>query len=190
MIDELLRFRVLLQLKSVERLLPVGVRKESSAEHSWSCLLLADFFLSILDLPLDRLKVYELLMYHDVIEIESGDSPLHPDKSYLRYRSKKDEREEKAIGVLRERLPRSLQEKFVTLFSEFEARETPEARFAKAIDALEPILHGLDYKDDWKGWSVAFLREKKLPLFEGIPGLQDAFLELLDFLQVHGYLDR
>jgi len=75
---EINAFRILNGLKSAYRLNKVGERRESAAEHSWSCLLLADPFLSSCEEPLDRLKVYELLLYHDVVEIIVGDSPLQP----------------------------------------------------------------------------------------------------------------
>src|SRR3989338_3903155 len=92
--DEIHRFRILNRLKSIHRLNSVGDRKESSAEHSWSCLLLADFFLSKNDYGLDRLKVYELLMYHDVVEIEAGDTPLHPELKRLDKKEKEQEASE------------------------------------------------------------------------------------------------
>lgn len=72
--DELQRIRKLYKLKSVYRDSSVGNRKESSAEHSWSCLMLADYFIEKMNLKIDRIKVYELLMYHDLVEIEAGDT--------------------------------------------------------------------------------------------------------------------
>lgn len=61
------KLRKLYQLKRVERANSVSLRRESSAEHSWSCLILADYFLSQMqNSKLDRLKVYELLMYTKV----------------------------------------------------------------------------------------------------------------------------
>src|SRR3989338_4306660 len=74
--DDLQKVRTIYKLKNIERANSVGKRKESSAEHSWSCLILADYFLSKTDIKLNRLKVYELLMYHDLVEIEAGDSNL------------------------------------------------------------------------------------------------------------------
>lgn len=72
------KLRKFYHLKNVDRDAVVGKRKESSAEHSWSTLILADYFLNIMnDKSLNRLKVYELLLYHDIVEIESGDIPIH-----------------------------------------------------------------------------------------------------------------
>lgn len=73
--EDLDGIRYLYRLKEIERLNSVGSRRESAAEHSWSCLVLADYFMSRSDTGLDRLRVYELLVYHDVIELEAGDTP-------------------------------------------------------------------------------------------------------------------
>ncbi|MFT4311735.1 MAG: HD domain-containing protein [Candidatus Woesearchaeota archaeon] len=183
--SDIQKFRTINQLKRVQRLNSVDTRKESPAEHTWSCLLLADYFLSHYDLGLDRLKVYELLMYHDVIEIESGDYPLHPDFGTFG----KEKSEQDAKNHLSQFLPISLNNKFVNLFDEFESQKTAEARFAKAIDALDPMIHEMDYKDDWKGWSESFLRSKKEKYFQEFPPLQSAFEQVLAFLKENGYVE-
>ncbi|MBI2151609.1 HD domain-containing protein [Candidatus Woesearchaeota archaeon] len=180
---EINQFRIFNKLKTVNRFNSVGSRKESSAEHSWSCLILADFFLSKFSLKIDRLKVYELLMYHDVVEIEAGDSPLHPELKKL---NKKD-KEQKASELLKKELPQPLNNKFLRLFYEFEDQKTIESKFAKAIDALDAIIHELDYKDDWKTWSETFLVEHKLHFFEEFPELKDAFHAVLIFCKENNY---
>lgn len=65
--------RYFYKLKSVNRHNSQGSRKESSAEHAWSCLILADYFMEKVKQKLDRVKVYEMLLYHDVVEIKTGD---------------------------------------------------------------------------------------------------------------------
>ncbi len=184
--EDIHKFRIFNKLKTVYRFNSVGNRKESSAEHTWSCLILADFFLSKTNYNLDRLKVYELLMYHDVVEIEAGDSPLHPDIKRL----DKFEKENKAITLLNETLPVPLNKKFVGLFSEFEEQKTPESKFAKAIDLLDAEIHELDHKKDWKGWSKEFLVDKKLKFFEEFPELKKVFYEILDYLIKNNYFDQ
>ena len=64
-------------------------------------------------------------MYHDVIEIEAGDAPLHPNLNF----SNKKEKEEKAVEILKNQLPAPLNNKFVKLFHEFEELKTPESKF-------------------------------------------------------------
>jgi putative hydrolase of HD superfamily len=76
--QEIIRLSIINKLKSVYRLNSVDKRKESSAEHSWSCIVLADYILNKYKIDVDRLKVYELLMYHDLSEIHTGDFPFIP----------------------------------------------------------------------------------------------------------------
>ncbi len=185
--ENLNKLRKLYQLKNVERACSVSGRKESTAEHSWSCLILADYFLSSMKKQnIDRLKVYELLMYHDVVEIESGDVNITNEKM----QKNKQKREQEAMHVLKEHIPVVLKDKFVTLFTEFEERKTVEARFAKAIDALDAEIHELDYKEDWKGWTEEFLRRKKQPLFEEFPELRATFEKTIEFCKKKGYFDQ
>lgn len=185
-IDDIHKSRIFNKLKTVYRFNSVENRKESSAEHSWSCLILADFFISKYNFNIDRLKVYELLMYHDVVEIESGDSPLHPEIKRL----DKYEKEKKAKDLLHKSLPYPSNEKFIDLFNEFEEQKTLESKFAKAIDALDAEIHELDYKQDWKGWSEEFLVDKKLKFFEEFPELKKVFFEILDYLKKNNYFNQ
>jgi len=179
---EINKFRIFNKLKTVHRINSVGNRAESSAEHSWSALILADFFLSQMKTKINRLKVYELLMYHDVVEIIAGDTPLHPNME------KVAKKEKQGALVLKKTLPQPLNTKFADLFFEFEERKTIEAKFAKAIDALDAEIHALDHKKDWKGFTKEFLIEKKLYLFDEFPELKKAFNTILDFLIENKYL--
>jgi len=183
--DEINKLRLFNQLKSINRINSVSNRKESSAEHSWSCLILADYFLSKFNLQINRLKVYELLMYHDVVEIEAGDTPLGPELKL----SGKKEKEDKAAKFLQKKLPKPLNDKFLGLFNEFEEQKTVEARFTKAIDALDAIVHELSYKKDWQGWTEKFLVEKKLHLFEEFPEIKATFKTILKFMKKEKYLN-
>jgi putative hydrolase of HD superfamily len=182
---EISKFRVFNKLKSVYRFNSVGERKESTAEHSWGCLILADFFLTKIEQKIDRLKVYELLMYHDVVEIEAGDSILHPDIKNIG----KKELELKSAKILVKKLPQTLSKKYWGMFVEFEAQKTIESKFAKAIFALEAEIHELDYKQDWKGWTAEFLVSKKRPLFNDFPELESTFDDIVKFLIKEKYFE-
>ena len=149
--------------------------------------MLADYFLTkIPHSALNRLKVYELLMYHDVVEIEAGDVCISKEEE----RKNKAQKEKEAAHILKEHLPVELKEKFLALFEEFESGKSKEARFAKAIDALDAEIHELDYKEDWKGWTEDFLRRKKGPLFEEFPELKKAFEEIMIFAKKEGYFNQ
>ena len=184
--NELQKFRTLNQLKSVYRANSLAGRRESTAEHTWSALMLADYFFSNIDQHLDKLKVYELLMYHDVVEIEAGDTPLDPANEA----TGQQEKERLAAIKLKAQLPARLQDKFLTLFHEFEAGQSPEARYAKAIDTLDAMVQGLDHKADWAGWTREFVVSKKENLFTDFPQLLREFHKILDYLEQEGYFNQ
>ena len=184
--ENIQKLRLFYRLKSIERACTVAQRKESPAEHTWSCLILADYFLSRMNMTLDRLKVYELLLYHDVVEIEAGDANLID----VEKRKQKQQLEKKAAQKLKQSFPFPSNTKFIMLFAEFEEGKTMEAKFAKAIDALDAEIHELDYKEDWKGWTEKFLREKKEPLFNGFPELKQTFEEIMNYTKEKGYFEQ
>lgn len=184
LIEEIHKFRTLNKLKSIYRKNSVDNRNESSAEHSWSCLSLADFLLSKLRLDIDKIKVYELLIYHDVLEIESGDIPLEPKKN----NTPKDKKEEEIfIEKFQKQLPQPMDSKFLDLYNEFKEQKTIEAKFAKLIDSIDPIIHELDYKEDWAGWSKEFFIKEKSKYFREFPELMPIFDEILEYLINNDY---
>lgn len=184
LIEDIHKFRTLNKLKSIYRKNSVGNRKESSAEHSWSCLLLADFFLSKLNLDIDKTKVYELLIYHDILEIESGDIPLEPEKND----SSKDKKDEEIfLKKFQKQLPEPMNSKFLDLYGEFKEQKTIEAKFAKLIDSIDPIIHELDYKEDWIGWSKEFFIKEKSKYFREFPNIIPFFDEILEYLINNNY---
>lgn len=190
--DQLHKLRKLYRLKNIERANTVLSRKESSAEHTWSCLLLADYFLSQVknsqtknnqNKKLDRLKVYELLLYHDLIEIEAGDIPIH----HVEERKHKQEKEQKAFASMKEQFPEVLKEKFSRLFQEFEEQKTSEAKFARAVDRIDALIHELDYKKDWKGWNEAKVRQFYQEEIKNVPIIKAAFEKIISYAQKQGY---
>lgn len=181
------RLRELYHLKNIERAGTVKGRKESSAEHSWSCLILADYFMCHMkNAKFDRLKVYEMLMYHDVVEIESGDIPIHHEEK----RKNKQENEMRALKKLQENVPLILKDKFVSLFLEFEEMKTKEAKFAKAIDALDSLVHELDYKKDWQGWTEEMVRKYHGRYMDEFPEIKEAFNKMLAYCRKEGYFNQ
>ena len=203
--DQLHKLRKLYRLKNIERANSVLSRKESSAEHTWSCLLLADYFLSQVknsqikaskdksnqdkdqtkDKKLDRLKIYELLLYHDLIEIEAGDIPIH----HVEERKHKQEKEQKAFASMKKQFPEVLKEKFSHLFQEFEDQKTPEAKFARAVDRIDALIHELDYKKDWKGWNEAKVRQFYQEEIKDVPIIKAAFEQILSYAREQGYFN-
>jgi putative hydrolases of HD superfamily len=181
---ELMKIRRLYKLKEIKRKAFVGKRHESPAEHSWSCLILADCLIEKTKINVDRLKVYELLMYHDVVEIETGDIPIH----HEHLRKGKEANEMQAAHKIMGLLPKNTGDKFLALFKEFEEQKTVEARFAKAIDAFDAIIHELDYKKDWKGWTEEMIKRYHGERISHFPELKDLFEEIIVFIKKEQYI--
>lgn len=185
-IKDLEQIRTLLKLKEVERFTIVKERQESTAEHSWACMILADYFLTKHP-ELHREKVMDLLMYHDLVEIEAGDTNwLDPDKEA------KEKREEEGFLRLKKKIPSSLAEKYHRLHHEYIEHKTQEAKFAHAIDKLEPCIHYLDYPKEWHKMKLteALIREKKQPSFEPFPEIMEFWEDLIIFLKKNNYLRK
>jgi putative hydrolases of HD superfamily len=185
-IEDWMKIRRAYQLKKVYRMNSNGKRKESSAEHSWSAILLADYILSSTEHSLKKERVVELLIYHDLVEVISGDIPFHETTKRLN----KAEDEKKAAKQLKKGLPQGLGEKFYDCFMEFENMKTPEAKFAKAIDKLDAEIHELDYKKDWKGWTPEKLKRLVEEYYKGIPNIEKIFEELIEYTKKNGYYDQ
>ena len=115
-----------------------GGRRENSAEHSWH---LALFALSLgRDRPIDMLKTVKMLLIHDLVEIDAGDTPLHGNsQSKQAQLSTEIAAARRIFGFL----PPDGQSEYLALWEEFEAGESEEARFARAIDRLQPLVGNL-----------------------------------------------
>lgn len=129
------------RLKGVLRqtLLTDGSRRENSAEHSWHLALMAVILAEHADAPLDLGRVVTMLLVHDVVEIDAGDTFCYDANGVL----DQAERERRAADRLFGLLPPDQGATLRALWEEFDARETPEARFAAAMDRLQPLLHNL-----------------------------------------------
>ncbi|MBU1975023.1 MAG: HD domain-containing protein [Nanoarchaeota archaeon] len=184
--NELQFLRTFYKLKQVYRENSVADRKESSAEHTWSAMILADYFLTKGQYKLDKLKVYDLLLYHDLVEIETGDIGIHREEA----RKDKDAQEDKAAKKLSKDIPLVLQAKYLSLHTEFAEQKTSEAKFAKAIDHLDAQIHELDNKDDWKGWTEEKTRELLEKYYPDFPDLKQIFEAFMDYAREHDFFDN
>jgi putative hydrolase of HD superfamily len=189
-IDEILKFKNINKLKEVYRFATVGQvegsikRKENAAEHSWSAMMVANYFFTNYDFSyLNKEKIYELLLFHDLVEIESGDVVISPENETTDF----DHRERSCAKILKEKLPNKFGNNFYNLFSEFQDQSTIEARFARAIEQLDAEIHELDYKEDYKGWTEEFLRKAKQKYFDEFPPLKEVFEEIVTYLRENKY---
>ena len=121
-------------------------RRENDGEHSWHIALAAMILAEHSDEPVNLSRVIKMLLIHDLVEIDAGDTFAYDTDGH----GDKDAREQQAADHLFGLLPDDQQEEMRALWDEFEALETPEARFARAVDMLMPMLHNLHSKG--KGW--------------------------------------
>jgi putative hydrolases of HD superfamily len=163
------------RLKSVLRgsRLADGSRHENTAEHSWHLSLCALVLQEYAAEPINIERVVKMLILHDLVEIESGDTPLFDANHAL----SQVEREQMAATKLFGLLPDEQGAEFRALWDEFEAIETADARFAKALDRFQPILlnHAVG-GGTWVDFDVdeARLRTLVSPIERGAPALWPA----------------
>lgn len=129
------------RLKRVVRqtLLTDGSRRENSAEHSWHLALMAMVLAEHADQRVDVARVIRLVLVHDLVEIDAGDTFAYDARGVL----DQHEREQVAADRLFGLLPADQAVEFRALWDEFEARESAEARLAAALDRLQPLLHNM-----------------------------------------------
>jgi putative hydrolase of HD superfamily len=122
-------------------------RYENDAEHSWHIAVTAMLFREYADDPnVDLLRVIKMLLVHDLVEIDAGDTYAYDEKACLQ----QPEREQMAEGRIFSLLPPDQAVEFRGLWEEFEARQTPAARYAAALDRFQPLLH--NYLTGGRAW--------------------------------------
>ncbi|MDQ8179662.1 HD domain-containing protein [Pelagicoccus sp. SDUM812005] len=123
-------------------------RRENDAEHSWHLSLMAiTLYEHANDPNLDLLKILRMVILHDIVEIDAGDTYIYDEA----HKQDQAEREQKAADRLFGLLPPDQATEFRSAWDEFEAGASPEARFAKAVDRLHPML--LNYLAGGITWS-------------------------------------
>ena len=183
--DELQKIHHLYKLKQVHRHNMAGDRPESASDHTWSSQLLAEYFLPKIGEELDARRVQQLILFHDLVEVEAGDTFVLSD------RSGQQSKERAAFSVLKMRMPSSLAEQYEDLFDEYEARATREAKFAWAIDKLDPMVDALYTIDDWRkyGFTEDKIRKSKEQYVAEFPILLSFFNELIAFMKERKYFE-
>jgi len=122
-------------------------RLENDAEHSWHLAVMAVLLLEYAEEPgLDLLRVLKMVLVHDLVEIDAGDTYAYDAQGAL----DQQQREQAAAERIFNLLPPDQAEEIRGIWDEFEARETPEARYAAALDRLQPLLH--NYHTQGKAW--------------------------------------
>ena len=121
-------------------------RKENDAEHAWHMAIMTILLSEYANSKIDVLKTVGMLLIHDIVEIDAGDTYAYDEKG----KETQKEREQKAAERIYSLLPQDQAKKMFELWEEFEAQETPEAKFARTMDNIQPMM--LNDASDGLAW--------------------------------------
>ena len=176
-------------LKSVLRrsYLLNSTRRENSAEHSWHLSAMALVLAEHANADTDQLRVLKMLLVHDIVEIDSGDTYIYDAAGNETKAAREQQAAQRIFGLL----PPDQSAELSALWQEFEARETPEAKFAAALDRLMPLLH--NYHTEGRSWREhGITRQQVLNLnrhiADGSQSLWEYAEALIDDAAAKGYL--
>lgn len=128
-------------------------RRENDAEHSWHLAMMTIVLAEHSDEPIDVLKVLKMVLIHDIVEIDAGDTFIY-DTTKSHTNTKEESKAAKRIFGL---LPERQAEEFIQIWTEFEDGNSNEAKFAKSMDRLEPLLQNTSNDGGtWKEFDVKY----------------------------------
>lgn len=145
------------RLKGVLRATTVlgGARPENSGEHSWHLALYALVLADQAGPGVDIGRVIRMLLIHDLVEIDTGDVPIHSADGQAHGSAGVLAAEQAAADRIFGLLPDDLAADLRSLWEEFEAAETPDARFAKSLDRVQPVMQNIaSGGGSWTTYSV------------------------------------
>jgi putative hydrolase of HD superfamily len=179
------------RLKSVVRRTPLidASRLENSAEHSWHLVLTIMVLREYGPEGVDWMRVMEMVTVHDLVEIDAGDVSAYDVKGL----AEKQKREQAAADRIFGLLPADQRDRFRHLWDEFESQTTQEARFANAVDRLQPLLQ--NEHSGGGSWCSQTLADAQVlarmaPIESAIPHLWPHVLEVVESFCRAGVLSR
>ena len=164
-------------------------RTENDAEHSWHLSLMAVVLSGHSNQKIDLLKVIKMLLIHDLVEIDAGDIFLY-DTSVSHTNTEAELSAAKRIFGL---LPSEQADELILIWKEFEAGETAESKFARAMDRFEPLLQNRSNNGGtWKEFNIPYEKviEKKSIINEGSEVLWNYAKNLIDNSVEEGILQK
>ena len=179
------------KLKSVLRRTPLvdTSRLENSAEHSWHLVLVIMVMREYGPAGIDWMRVMEMVAVHDLVEIDAGDVSAYDVKAL----EGKLQREQAAADRIFGLLPVDQRDRFRRLWNEFERHETGEARFANAVDRLQPLLQ--NEHSGGGSWCDQVLADKQIlrrmaPIESAMPDVWPHVLDVVESFCRAGVLER
>ncbi len=159
-------------------------RFENTAEHCWHITLMAVVFAEHSNEPVDVGRVIRMLLVHDLVEIDAGDTPAFGEQG------RKEELEAAGAARIFGMLPEDQRDEFIGLWQEFEGRATAESRFANAVDRFLPTFQNIQNKGgSWGDFAVTRTKadSRLSPIGEGAKALWGLVKGVLDEGEAKGY---
>lgn len=146
-------------------------RRENSAEHTWHIMLYAYVLADQAGPEVQINRVLKMLLLHDIVEIDAGDAPIHGNADHAAIAAKEIAAADRLFGLL----PTDQEAEFRALWDEFEAAQTPDAQFAKAIDRMQvPVANLANNGGNWPEYNVTLDQldtRVGVPIKRGAPGI-------------------
>jgi putative hydrolases of HD superfamily len=145
-------------------------RPENDAEHSWHLAMMTIVLAEHSDTPIDVLKVIKMVLIHDIVEIDAGDTFIYDTQKNHTNTDNERIAAQRIFGLL----PKEQADELITIWEEFEEGETNEAKFAKSMDRFEPLLQNTSNNGGtWKEFDVDYEKvyEKKKVIKAGSTSL-------------------
>ncbi len=164
-------------------------RRENDAEHSWHLAAMAIVLVEHSDKPIDLLKVLKMVLIHDIVEIDAGDTFIYSTTKDHNNTEEELAAAKRIFGIL----PEEQAKEMIGIWKEFEEGETDEAKFAKSLDRLEPLLQNASNSGGtWVEYDVPYQKvyEKKKEIKESSTTLWKYAESLIDEGVEKGFLKR
>ena len=127
-------------------------RNENDAEHAWHMAIMAYLLQEYANEPVDIGRVMLMCLIHDIVEIDAGDTYAYDTEGLKTQKAREDAAKERIFSLL----PEDQKQKLTQLFDEFEEFQTPESKFAHAMDNLQPLLlNNSNGGGDWREHGVS-----------------------------------
>lgn len=164
-------------------------RNENDAEHSWHLALMAIVLAGHANVPVDVLKVVKMLLIHDIVEIDAGDTFIYDTQKSHDNTAEERAAANRIFGLL----PEAQAAELIAVWEEFEAHQTNEAKFARAMDRLEPLLQNTSNNGGtWAEFGVTYEKvyAKKQVIQEGSATIWQYAEQLINESVESGILER
>lgn len=164
-------------------------RNENDAEHSWHLALMALVLSKHANHEIDLLKVVKMVLLHDIVEIDAGDTFLYDQTKNHENTENELQAAKRIFGLL----PEKQAAEFLSIWLEFEEGQSDEAKFARSMDRLEPLLQNTSNNGGtWKEFGVKYqtVYDKKKVIADGSSALWNFAEKLIDESMEKGILEK